>query len=107
MGGRRKWLLICIPSETDKFAEIVKKALEVNDDLDTELYLHPYQALYALAQGKDVILSSPCGSGKTRVLQNAPLVAKLGFDLIDGGEKDAKPVGILSVNIHNGGQNKR
>ena len=83
-------------SESDKYAEVVKQALEQNSDIETELYLHQYQALYALAEGKDVILSSPCGSGKTRVLENAPLVAKLGFELsVGGGTVDEKPVGII------------
>ena len=66
---------------SDKYAAIVMTALEVNSDCETPLYIHQYEALYALAQGKDVLLISPCGSGKTRVLENAPLVAKLGFDL--------------------------
>jgi hypothetical protein len=87
-------------SESDKYAEVVKQALEQNGDIETELYLHQYQALYALAEGKDVILSSPCGSGKTRVLENTPLVAKLGFELsVDGGTVDEKPVGIICCTL--------
>ena len=72
---------IRIKSESDRFAKVVLKALEANGDNECDLYLHQYRALYALAEGKDVLLISPCGSGKTRVLNNAPVVAKLGYEL--------------------------
>ena len=62
-------------AENDEYAGVVKKALEVNSDSDIALYLHQFKALLAIAQGKDVLLTSPCGSGKTRVLENAPMVA--------------------------------
>ena len=68
-------------SRKDKFVDVIRKALDDNRDGEVPLYLHQYEALYALAKGYDVLLCTPCGSGKTRVLENAPLVAKLGFDL--------------------------
>ena len=74
---------------TDKYSEAVKKALEINSDIYSPLYRHQYEALYALAQGQDVLLISPCGSGKTRVLENGPQVVKLGFKL--RSENDSLP----------------
>ena len=53
-------------AQSDEFAMIIKTVLELNDDCEMSLYLHQYQALHALAEGKDVLLISPCGSGKTR-----------------------------------------
>ena len=64
----------------DRYSAAVKKALEVNSD-EIPLYEHQYEALYALAEGKDVLMITPCGSGKTRVLENGPEVARLGFEL--------------------------
>ena len=86
---------IRIKSKSDKFAKVVLEALEVNGDNESDLYLHQYRALYALAEGKDVLLISPCGSGKTRVLNNAPVVAKLGFELSSEVESEVNPLGII------------
>lgn len=66
-----------------------------NSDCEKDLYVHQYLALYELAKGKDVMLIYPCGSGKTRVLKNAPLVAKLGFELRSGKEISKIPLGIV------------
>ena len=86
---------IRIKSESDRFAKVVLKALEANGDNECDLYLHQYRALYALAEGKDVLLISPCGSGKTRVLNNAPVVAKLGYELCSEVESEVNPLGIV------------
>ena len=84
-------------SECDDYSGIILKALLENSDDQTELYLHQFQALHAIAQGKDVLLVSPCGSGKTRVMKNAPMVAKLGFELRsnDGKSLPENPLGIV------------
>ena len=83
-------------ARSDKYAEVVETALTLNSDLKPDLYLHQYKALYSLANGNDVLLISPCGSGKTRVLENAPLVAKLGFELRSGSIGcDTNPLGIV------------
>ena len=68
--------------------------LELNDDCEMSLYLHQYQALHALAEGKDVLLISPCGSGKTRVLLNAPGV-KMGFELKTSTKSQENPLAIV------------
>lgn len=91
---------IHIRAKSDPFSNVIKKALEVNFDSKIPLYLHQYDALRALAEGKDVLLISPCGSGKTRVLKNAPMVAKLGFEFRSSiGESDLPnpktPLGIV------------
>ena len=49
---------------TDKYSAAVKETLELNCDCEFPLYIHQYQALYALAEGKDVLLITPCGSGQ-------------------------------------------
>ena len=82
-------------SNKDTYAAVVLQALEANKDCETDLYLHQFQALYALAQGKDVLLSSPCGFGKTRVLENASMVAKLGFEMKSEIKSQANPLGIV------------
>ena len=46
-------------ANSDPYSNVVKKALEVNKDLEMSLYQHQYDALYALAEGKDVLLISP------------------------------------------------
>ena len=84
-------------SEIDGFAKVVLKALLLNFDSEIPLYIHQFQALHALAQGKDVLLTTACGSGKTRVLLNAPMVVKLGFELrceISESSED-NPLGIV------------
>ena len=74
-----------------QYCQIVKKALEMNTDCELPLYLHQYEALYAIAKGKDLLLCSPCGSGNTQVLDNAPLVAKMGFEIRKSlGESELK-----------------
>ena len=65
----------------DKYSAAVKKALEINSDSESPLYKHQFEALYALSEGQDVLLITPCSSGKTRVLENGPEVVKLGFEL--------------------------
>ena len=50
---------IHIRAKSDPFSNVVKKALEVNFDSKIPLYLHQYDALRALAEGKDVLLISP------------------------------------------------
>ena len=82
-------------SNNDKYAEVVKIALEKNSDVTFDLYLHQFEALYDLARGNDVLLISPCGSGKTRVLENAPLVVKLGFELRSEIVTEVNPLGIV------------
>ena len=82
-------------STGDEHARIIKMALILNSDYERDLYLHQYQALYELAKGNDVLLIYPCGSGKTRVLENAPCVAKLGFELRSGREIVKIPLGIV------------
>ena len=82
-------------SESDKYAEVVRKALDMNLDCQIDLYLHQYQALYALAKGYDVLLISPCGSGKTRVLENGPCVVKLGVELRTERKNENNPLGIV------------
>ena len=82
-------------SNNDKYAEVVKIALEKNSDITFDLYLHQFEALYNLARGNDVLLISPCGSGKTRVLENAPLVVKLGFELRSEIVTEVNPLGIV------------
>ena len=82
-------------SQSDKYAEVIKKVLDMNFDSEMDLYLHQYQALYALAEGKDVLLQTPCNSGKTRVLLNAPGVAKLGFELRSSSECHETPLAIV------------
>lgn len=59
-----------LESSTDPYDQIVWQSLKDNNDLVKPLYLHQYRALYSLSQGHDVILVSPSGSGKTRVLLN-------------------------------------
>ena len=54
-------------SVTDEYAEVVKKALLVNSDCVTGLYLHQYDAICALAKGCDVLLITPCGSGQISI----------------------------------------
>ena len=51
-------------SEIDGFAKVVLKALLLNSDSEIPLYIHQFQALHTLAQGKDVLLTTACGSGK-------------------------------------------
>lgn len=82
-------------SEIDKIADVVKKALMVNSGCECDLYVHQYEALYALARGCDVMLITPCGSGKTRVLQNAAVVVKFGIQLRSGKELDKNPLAIV------------
>ena len=65
----------------DKYSAAVKKALEINSDSESPLYKHQFEALYALSEGQDVLLITPCSSGKTRVLENGPEVERLGFEL--------------------------
>ena len=55
---------------TDPYDQIVLEALKINKDHLYPLHVHQYRALYALSKGKDVLLISPCGSGKTRSLIN-------------------------------------
>ena len=91
---------LLMKAESDPYSDVVKKALEMNGDFEMPLYHHQYDALYALAEGKDVLLISPCGSGKTRVLIHAPLVAKLGFEIrMNNGESELPdpktPLGIV------------
>ena len=82
-------------AQSDEFAMIIKTVLELNDDCEMSLYLHQYQALHALAEGKDVLLISPCGSGKTRVLLNAPGVVKMGFELKTSTKSQENPLAIV------------
>ena len=35
-------------------------------------------------KGNDVLLIYPCGAGKSRVIENAPIAVKLGFELRSG-----------------------
>ena len=79
-------------SERDNIAEVVKRALNVNSDCESDLYLHQYEALSALARGCDVMLITPCGSGKTRVLKNAAVVVKFGIELRSGKEVEKNPL---------------
>ena len=71
-------------SLSDDFSEVVNKSLILNSDSSVDLYLYQYKALYELAKGNDVLLIYPCGAGKSRVIENAPLVVKLGFELRSG-----------------------
>ena len=82
-------------SFSDEFANVVKVALVNNSDCEQDLYVHQYLDLYELAKGKGVMLIYPCGSVKTRVLKNAPLVAKLRFELRSGKEISKIPLGIV------------
>jgi len=63
----------------DPYDQIVLQSLKMNNDDSSPLYVHQYRALYALAQGKDVLLVAPCGSGKSRVLINGLSAAALGM----------------------------
>lgn len=68
-----------ILAKSDQYAAIVLQALELNRDTELPLYDHQFKALCALAELKDVLLIFPCGSGKSRVMNNGPAVVKLGF----------------------------
>ena len=92
----------------DKYSAAVKKALEINSDSESPLYKHQFEALYALSEGQDVLLITPCSSGKTRVLENGPEVVKLGFEL-RSSETDLlpcpnNPLGIVCCSFFDHGR---
>jgi len=68
-----------LQDSSDPYDQIVLKSLQISVDDECPLYIHQYRALYALAEGKDVILVSPCGSGKSRVLVNGLYASALGM----------------------------
>ena len=81
--------------KSDEYAGVVERALVSNSDFEVDLYLHQYLALYELAKGNDVLLIYPCGSGKTRVMENAPQVVKFGFEVRTGKSIKENPLGIV------------
>ena len=101
-----------ILAKSDQYAAIVLQALELNRDTELPLYDHQFKALCALAELKDVLLIFPCGSGKSRVMNNGPAVVKLGFAklrnegwLMDNLPSGDQPLCIISCPLfYHGGK---
>ena len=64
-------------ASTNIAARIVLEALTLNGDITLTLYDHQLEALLALAELKDCVIVTLCGSGKSRIINNAPLIVKL------------------------------
>ena len=73
-----------VKAVSDDIDAIVIKSLQLNKDDKLPLYIHQYNALRAIAEGKDVLRISPCGSGKTMVMVNGLTVFYLGLQIRNG-----------------------
>jgi superfamily II DNA helicase RecQ len=84
---------------TDNDIKTVLVALKLNNDAEIPLYLHQLEAMISLSQLKDTIVISPCSSGKSRIIDNAPLIIKLALS-DKGHEIIGFPLAIINTPLN-------